>query len=84
MTGFKYEGVLFKSIVDAFVEEYGDDISSIGLSEGNVAGVKQLDVDFIPVDIDSGLFSVIDGKISLNIGALKNAIENYVEPVEES
>lgn len=80
MNGYKYENLLFKNIVDDFMDKYGEDISSIGLTKGDVAQTKQLDADYIPVDLNSGLFEVVDGVITLNLGALKNALDNYVDP----
>ena len=80
MDGFKYESLLFKNIVDDFIDKYGEDITSIGLTKGDVAQTKQLDADYIPVDLNSGLFEVVDGVITLNLGALKDALDNYVDP----
>lgn len=80
MDGYKYENLLFKNIVDDFIAKYGEDITSIGLTEGDVAQTKQLDADYIPVDLNSGLFEVVDGVITLNLGALKDALDNYVDP----
>ena len=80
MDGFKYESLLFKNIVDDFIDKYGEDITSIGLTKGDVAQTKQLDAEYIPVDLNSGLFEVVDGVITLNLGALKDALDNYVDP----
>ena len=76
MYSYNFDLTIFKDITDSYEEVYGEGISDIAITSGTPGSVKKLDGDFIP--LESKFFEKDEnGTLVLNIGALKEAIENY-------
>ena len=77
--GYEYMLGVFDDIISKYEEESGGGLSIVEFTKGNVGGVKQLDPEYLPI---SDSFFIVDdsGKLTLDIAAVKKAIEDYVEP----
>jgi len=48
MTGYKFIAAIFNNILDEYTAKYGESVSFVAVSKGNLATIKKLDFDFIP------------------------------------
>lgn len=75
MNGYNFNFEIFDDWLTKIEEKTESPLFTIAFTKGDVGEVKQLDPMFIP--LEEKFFKNEDGVLVLDIGALKEAIENY-------
>lgn len=75
MNGYSFDFEVYDDWLTKVEEKTESPLFTVSFSKGTVGGVKQLDPMYIP--LEEKFFQDIEGTLVLNIGALKDALDNY-------
>lgn len=75
MNSYLFETDIFDDVLQSVEDKTLDPLYTVGFSKGNPGELKQLDPKYVP--IDARFFQDQDGVLVLDIGALKEALDNY-------